>query len=135
VPVIASVADDVVASLACAGPHEERRMLVPAPDRLAPVSVASTEIADLVDEHIRRIAGATQEVIREVPRELDADIQGGGLTLCGGGARLEGLDRYLSMQIGCPVRVASDPQSCTIRGTQTAAENLDVLRRSFMYIR
>ncbi|MGD0834476.1 MAG: rod shape-determining protein [Candidatus Dormibacteria bacterium] len=135
VPVAAPAAADVIASLACVGPHEERRMLVEVPGSAEPVRIASTEIADLVDEHGRRIAGATEEVIREVPRELADDIQVGGLTLCGGGARLEGLDRYLRAQIGCPVRVAADPQSCTIRGTQTAAENLDVLRRSFMYIR
>ena len=135
VVIAASVAEDIVASLACVGPHEERRMLVPVSGRAETVSVASTEIADLVDDHSREIAHAAEEVIREAPRELLPDIQGGGLTLCGGGARLEGLDRYLGLQTGCPVRVASDPQTCTIRGTQLAAENLDVLRRSFMYIR
>jgi rod shape-determining protein MreB len=131
----ASVAEDVVASLACVGPHEERRMLLPASGQAEPASVASTEIADLVDHHSRAIADAVEAVIRETPRELLSDIQGGGLTLCGGGARLEGLDRYLGLRTGYRVRVAGDPQTCTIRGTQEAAENLDVLRRSFMYIR
>jgi rod shape-determining protein MreB and related proteins len=57
------------------------------------------------------------------------------LTLCGGGARLEGLDRLLSGHIGFPAFVARDAQTCTIRGTGIAVDNLDVLKRSFMYIR
>jgi len=132
-----AAAEDVVASLACVGPHEERRMPVPATRDGEPVtlSVASVEIADLVDAHARQIARAIAEVFEETPVSLRRDILEEGITLCGGGARLEGLDRYLSIQAGCAVRVAPDAPTCVIRGTQAAVDNLDVLRRSFMYIR
>jgi rod shape-determining protein MreB len=134
-----ATAEDVVASLACVGPHEERRMPVPvasgAGAEATAVSVASVEIADLVDAHARQIAHAVTEVLDETPDPLRRDILGEGITLCGGGARLEGLDRYLGIQAGCPVTVAAEPATCVIRGTQAAVENLDVLRRSFMYIR
>jgi len=132
-----AVAEDVVASLACVGPHEERRMPVRAGSGAGPMtlSVASLEIADLVDGHARRIADAIDEVLEETPLALRHDILEEGVFLCGGGARLEGLDRYLSIQTGCAVNLAPDPSSCVIRGTQAAVENLDVLRRSFMYIR
>jgi rod shape-determining protein MreB len=132
-----AVADDVVASLACVGPHEERRMPVRASSGAGPItlSVASVEIADLVGAHARQVAGAIDEVLEETPLELRHDIIEEGVILCGGGARLEGLDRYLGVQVKCPVTLASDPPTCVIRGTQAAVENLDVLRRSFMYIR
>jgi hypothetical protein len=32
-------------------------------------------------------------------------------------------------------RVAVEPEQCTVRGTGLAVDNLDVLRRNFMYIR
>jgi rod shape-determining protein MreB len=136
VAVDAPVAAEVVASLVAAGPHEERRMLLPG---LAGggegVSVASTEVADLVDDHARRIAGAVREVIEETPALLRREILEEGVLLCGGGAGLEGLERFVAAQAGCPARVADDPQSCVIRGTQIAVESLDVLKRSFVYIR
>jgi rod shape-determining protein MreB len=132
-----AVAEDVIASLACVGPHEERRMPVPAGSgaEATTLSIASVEIADLVDAHARQIAHAITEVLDETPVALRRDILEEGITLCGGGARLEGLDRYLGIQAGCSVTVAADPLTCVIRGTQAAVENLDVLRRSFMYIR
>ncbi len=99
------------------------------------MSIASTEIADLVDEHARRVSGVIREVIEEVPPVLRREIVEEGVTLCGGGARLEGLDRSVSAQAGCPARVAPDPQTCVIRGTQLAVETLDFLKRSFVYIR
>ncbi len=132
-----AVAEDVVASLACVGPHEERRMPVPAGSgtEATTLRVASVEVADLVDAHARQIAHGIAEVLDETPAALRREIEEEGITLCGGGARLEGLDRYLGIQAGCPVTVAADPSGCVIRGTQAAVENLDVLRRSFMYIR
>jgi rod shape-determining protein MreB len=132
-----AVAEDIVASLACVGPHEERRMPVQAGvgEGSVTLSIASVEVADLVDAHARQIGHAIEEVIDETPIPLRRGILEEGIALCGGGARLEGLDRYLSIQTGITVRVAPDAPTCVIRGTQAAVENLDVLRRSFMYIR
>jgi rod shape-determining protein MreB len=132
-----TVAEDIVASLACVGPHEERRMPVRAGvgEGSVTLSIASIEIADLVDAHARQIGHAVEEVIDETPIPLRRGILEEGIALCGGGARLEGLDRYLGIQTGITVRVAPDAPTCVIRGTQAAVENLDVLRRSFMYIR
>ncbi len=133
VAVEAPVAEEIIASLVTAGPHEERRMLLPGV--AGGVSVASSQVADLVDDHARRIAGAVREVTEETPALLRREILDEGVLLCGGGAGLEGLERFVAAQAGCPARVADDPQSCVIRGTQIAVESLDVLKRSFVYIR
>jgi rod shape-determining protein MreB len=137
VAVEAGAGDDVIASLVTAGPHEERRMelggVTGGPG--AAVSVASKDVADLVDDHARRVAGAVREVIDETPATLRGEILAEGVILCGGGAALEGLERFVAAQAGCPARVAPDPQNCVIRGTQIAVESLDVLKRSFVYIR
>lgn len=130
-------ADDVVSSLARAGAHEERRMTVRGmrDGRQVEVSVGSNEIADAVAAHVHRIAEAVEEVLAETPPVLRADIAAEGIVLCGGGAGLEGIDRALAAACGQSVRIATDPQQCVIRGTAIAVENLDVLKRSFMYIR
>ena len=48
---------------------------------------------------------------------------------------LEGLDRHLSAVTGIRVTVGSDPMLAVIRGAGHALDNLDVLKRNFMYIR
>ncbi|MGI8848024.1 MAG: rod shape-determining protein [Candidatus Dormibacteria bacterium] len=129
-----ATADDVVASILCSGQHEERRMTVPV-DNSEPLTVCSPEFTDIVADHVRRISEAIQQVLDETPAVLRAEISVQGVILAGGGARLEALDRALQSAVGETVRVASDPQQCVLRGAAVAAENLDVLRRSFMYIR
>jgi rod shape-determining protein MreB len=130
-------AEEVVASLACAATHEERRMRVRGSrDGVeAEESVASTELTEAVSDHVRRLAEAVEEVLAETPPALRADISAEGITVCGGGARVEGLDRALAAATGETVRIAPDPQGAVLRGTAAALENLDVLKRSFMYIR
>jgi rod shape-determining protein MreB len=130
-------ADEVVASLACAATHEERRMTLHGArgGGDVAVSVASTDLGDVVADHVRRIGEAVDDVLAGTPATLRSDISTEGILLCGGGARLEGMDRALAAACGETVRVATDPQMCTLRGTASALENLDVLKRSFMYIR
>jgi rod shape-determining protein MreB len=129
--------EDVIASLLRVGPHEERRReitgLGDGGERT--VTVTSTEFLPCLDAHVRPIAAALDEVIAETPESLLEDIRSEGVVLCGGGARLEGLDRALEAASGIDVRVDGEPQLCAVRGTGYALDNFDVLKRNFMYIR
>ncbi len=82
-----------------------------------------------------RLDSALLEVLDETPAALRHDVKRAGILLTGGGARLEGLERHLGVVSGCSARIASEPEGCTVRGTALAVDNLDVLRRNFMYIR
>jgi rod shape-determining protein MreB len=115
--------------LLVAAPHEERTA------EIGGVLLSSHELAPLVTEHLRALDAALLQVIDETPAALRHDVKRAGLLLTGGGARLEGLERHLGVVSGCSVRVASEPDGCTVRGTALAVDNLDVLRRNFMYIR
>ncbi len=115
--------------LLVAASHEERTA------EIAGVLLSSHELAPLVAEHLRALDAALLEVIDETPPALRQDVRRGGLLLTGGGARLEGLERHIGVVSGCSARVAADPDGCTVRGTALAVDNLDVLRRNFMYIR
>jgi rod shape-determining protein MreB and related proteins len=136
----AATAEDVKLEIGAAAPlAEERRLLVRGHDRGSgdPVeaSVSSTEIGEVVRAELQELGAALREVLAETPASLLADVQHGGAVLTGGAARLRGLDRFVSGVVGAPVRVAAEPESCVVRGVAMALDNLDVMRRSFLYIR
>ena len=137
VTVAAHLVEEMIASLARVGPHEERRMQVSGSRRGRDVSitVTSTELVPCLDEHVRSIASALDSVLADTPAVLREDIRTEGVVLCGGGARLEGLDHALASSSGFDVHVDGEPQLCAVRGTGYALDNLDVLKRNFMYIR
>jgi rod shape-determining protein MreB and related proteins len=133
----APVIDDVIASAARVGTHEERRMEVTyrRGSHERSLTITSNEIRVCLEEHARPIASAVNEVLADSPLPLRIDISADGAILCGGGAHLEGLDRFLSASTGVEVRASGEPQLCAVRGTGYALDNLDVLKRNFMYIR
>ena len=117
------------ARLLVAAPHEERTA------EIGGVLLSSHELAPLVSEHLEPVDTALVEVLDETPAALRHDVMASGLLLTGGGARLEALERHLAAVAGCSARLAAQPDACTVRGTALAVDNLDVLRRNFMYIR
>jgi rod shape-determining protein MreB and related proteins len=117
------------ARLLVAAPHEERT------GEVGGVLLSSHELAPLVAEHLRALDAALLDVLEETPPALRREVRSGGLVLTGGGARLEGLERHLAALAGCSARLMHEPDTCTVRGTALAVDNLDVLKRNFMYIR
>jgi rod shape-determining protein MreB len=117
------------AHLLVAAIHEERTAEV------GGVLLSSYELGHLVAEHLQPIDEALLEVIDETPAALRGDVRGSGVLLTGGGARLEGLDRHLALVSGTSARLARNPEEAAVRGSALAVDNLDVLKRNFMYIR
>jgi len=118
--------EDLVASLARVGPHEERRLEVAG--RIdggeRTITITSTELASCLDGHLRPILGALDSVLADTPPRLIGDIEREGIILCGGGARLEGLDGAIAAATGIEVHRDSQPQLCAVRGTGYALDNL-----------
>jgi rod shape-determining protein MreB len=92
--------------------------------------VTSNDVVEAIQESLRLIAAAVNNVLEETPPELAADIRDRGIVLTGGGAQLRGLDRYLSLHTGIAATVAKDPQTSVVRGTGMALEQFEVLKRS-----
>lgn len=99
------------------------------------LEVDSNEVADAIQEPLRLIVAAVRDVLIETPSELAAGIVERGIVLTGGGAQLRGLDRHLAMHAGIPAVVADQPQTSVVRGTGTALENFEVLKRNQSYLR
>jgi rod shape-determining protein MreB len=133
----AATVEELIASLARVGPHEERRLDVMGEGGAgeASLTITSTELNACLDAHVRPILAAIDAVIADTPERLMGDIKREGILLCGGGAQLEGLDGAIATATGIDVHRESQPQLCAVRGTGYALDNLDVLKRALMYIR
>ena len=137
VTVDSATVEELIASLARVGPHEERRLDVMGEGERgeASLTITSTELNACLDAHVRPIVAAIDAVIADTPERLMSDIKREGILLCGGGAQLEGLDSAIATATGIEVHRESQPQLCAVRGTGYALDNLDVLKRALMYIR
>ncbi|MBI3725446.1 rod shape-determining protein [bacterium] len=87
--------------------------------------VTSQEIREALKEPIGRICVAIREVLEKTPPELSADLVDSGLTLCGGGALLRGINSVIEEAVGLPVKTATDPLACVALGTGIFLEHLD----------
>ncbi|MDO8686617.1 MAG: rod shape-determining protein [Candidatus Berkelbacteria bacterium] len=90
----------------------------------------------VTDEHIRvalhksvqQIVDAVKQTMEETPPELVADIMEKGIVLCGGGALLKGLDKFISESTQTRVHIADDPLTSVVRGTGLVLEDLENLK-------
>jgi len=87
------------------------------------ITVNSTEIRDALVEPIAKIIEAIKLTLEKTPPELSADIIEQGITLCGGGALLRGLDTLINNETGMPVYIAEYPIDCVVEGTGKVIEN------------
>jgi len=85
-------------------------------------TVTSEEVRQALADPLEEILEAVKATLDQCSPDLAADLMERGLVLCGGGALLRGLDRYLSQQTGLPVRLADDPLTTVARGALICME-------------
>jgi rod shape-determining protein MreB len=90
--------------------------------------VTSEEIRGALTEPVRVIVDAVKHTLETVEPEIASDLIDRGITLCGGGSLLRGIDRVIQQETGLAVRVADDPLTAVARGTGVILKQLDALR-------
>lgn len=80
------------------------------------VNVSSKELYDTVVEFVRKYVRIIQSLVDSVRSDLAMLVHSDGVMLCGGGAKLAGLDMFLQSELGLPVYVATYPDDVTIKG-------------------
>lgn len=80
------------------------------------IIVDDYQIRESMKSSIISIVDSIKAALENTPPELVADIYERGVVLAGGGSLLKGIDQEIAANIEIPVRIADDPQTCTIRG-------------------
>jgi len=108
---------------------EERTMVVAGRDVVnhmpRQVSLTSSQVRKALKQPIQEIIQVIRETLEETPPEVAADLVSNGITMCGGGSQLRGIQKAVETAINIPVRVAEEPLMCVVKGTGVIIENLD----------
>ncbi len=92
------------------------------------ILVNDAQIREAMNKSIKTILEAIRNTLETTPPELVADIYERGITLTGGGALLQNLDKLISKEIQIPVRVTDDPLTAVVRGAGIVLEDLERLK-------
>ena len=93
------------------------------------VQITSGEVYPIVESIVRRIALLVKDTLTELRPEVAADIYDRGVILTGGGALLDGIDKYMRSFISLPVSVADEPRYATVNGLVRMFDNPKLLEK------
>lgn len=94
------------------------------------ITVCTSDVESAISRVMDEIIKTINITLEKTPPELAADIMGKGIIVCGGGAYLKNIDRYISDKIGIPVIVFENSLECVVNGAGKTLSNIDVLRKS-----
>ncbi len=97
-----------------------------------PVSLTTDDIVEALQDPLNEVVNTARRVLERTPPELISDIIDRGVALCGGGALLRGIDKFLTRALGIPAYLVDNPTTCTAEGAARALAMRDVLRRSLL---
>ncbi|MEN6410757.1 MAG: rod shape-determining protein [Anaerolineaceae bacterium] len=95
-----------------------------------PATLTTDEIVEALQEPLSEVVNTTRRVLEKTPPELISDIIDRGVALCGGGALMRGVDKYLTKALGIPAYLVDNPLTCTAEGAARALPLYPLLRRN-----
>lgn len=94
------------------------------------VTVTTSDIQKAMSRVLEEIVKTINLTLEKTPPELAADIMERGIIVCGGGAYIKNIDRYISDSVGIPVLIANNPLECVVRGAGSSLSNIEVLKKA-----
>jgi len=91
-------------------------------------TITSEEVRQALADPLEAIVSAVRSTLDRLNPELAADLMDNGMVLCGGGALVRGIDRFLAEQTGLLVRVAPEPLATVAHGLLICMEHFDQWR-------
>ena len=133
-------AEDIKIKIGSAYPLEDEMSLeVKGRDLIAglpkAVTITSEEIRESLQEPLRAILEVTKMSLERTPPELAADLIDHGIVIAGGGALLNGLDKFISEETGLPVHIAEDPIIAVANGTGKVLNEIKYLKKVMVSIK
>lgn len=65
-------------------------------------TITSSEVLEAIQEPLEQLVKVAASVLEKTPPELASDAIDRGMVLCGGGALLRGIDRFITREVGVP---------------------------------
>lgn len=93
------------------------------------VEITAGEVYPIVESIVRRIALRVKDTLTELRPEVAADIYDRGVILTGGGATLEGIDKYMRSFINLPITIPDEPRYATVNGLVKMFDDEKLLER------
>ncbi len=90
-------------------------------------NISSRDVCEALEDDVKAIFDGVMEVLDQTPPELYSDICNEGIIIAGGGAKLYGIDKFLSQKLGIRVTVAADPEHCGAKGAGFILKNMKKL--------
>jgi rod shape-determining protein MreB len=130
-----STAEQLKIRIGAAIPQDEQQVMeVQGQDQVSglprPVNITTNDIVEALQEPLAELVTNTRRVLEKTPPELISDIIDRGVALCGGGALLRGVDKYLTKALGIPAYLVDNPTTCTGQGAARAIGMREALKRS-----
>lgn len=94
------------------------------------ITVTTSDIEKAMSKILEDIVKIINLTLEKTPPELAADIMEKGIVICGGGAYIKNIDRYISDKVGIPVLIATNPLECVARGAGSALSNIEILKKA-----
>ena len=94
------------------------------------ITVTTSDIEKAMSRILEEIVKTINLTLEKTPPELASDIMEKGIIVCGGGAYIKNIDRYISDKVGIPVVIATNPLECVARGAGSALSNIEVLKKA-----
>lgn len=88
------------------------------------VTIKNNHVRAALAKSLSTIMESLKEVIEATPAELVGDVLNEGISICGGGALLRGLDQLIAKELGVTVKIVDDPLTCVARGLGRMVEDL-----------
>ncbi|WP_040205095.1 rod-share determining protein MreBH [Neobacillus jeddahensis] len=112
--------------------HEEMFMDIRGRDLVSglpkTITLSSYEVRIAMKEALLHILEAVRATLEDCPAELSGDIVDRGVILTGGGALLNGMEKWLSEEMFVPVQLAANPLESVVVGTGQALQFINKLQ-------
>jgi rod shape-determining protein MreB len=128
------VAEDIKLRIGAAAPVDPNETLdVQGRDQVngmpRSINISTADIVEAMEEPLGEVVNCIRSTLEQTPPELTSDIIDRGMMLCGGGALLRGVDRFLSNATSVPTYLAEEPVACVALGAELVLHQLDQFRR------
>jgi rod shape-determining protein MreB len=87
-----------------------------------PFNLTTGEVVEAMQAPLMDIVETARQVLEKTPPELVSDIIDRGIALCGGTARLRGIDKLLTKELGVPAYLVDNPTTCVAEGASLALD-------------